>query len=246
MNRIVTYLALGAITMLSAALGNHAKGEDAAPYFRANHGFNLGLNEMVDLSEIEGFEKVRRTADLARFASKVPGAVGFTAHPLFENGQQYRLASAVLWYTHLSPANMSWPLELFDEKEAKKQPGEAATEAALAAAEAQISAKLNTAKELIDEGGRSGVLLHGQPSAHNVIARAVLQLGGEFQHTGKFRSYCGSCRSVALGGSPTHCGIGIQDQDHWNCCGSINKDGSCRFWELLLAREEAEQIRGAQ
>lgn len=245
MNRIFSYFTLGAIIVLSTALGNHAKAENEASYFEANHGFNLGLNEMVDLSEIEGFERVRSTADLARFASKVPGAVGFTAHPLFESGQ-HRLASAVLWYSHLSPSNMSWRLYLFDEKEAKKQPGEAATEEALAAAEAQISDKLKTAKELIDGSGRRGVILHGDQKEKNIVARAVLQLSGTFQHTGEFGSNCAGCRSVVLGGTPARCGLGIQGKDHMNCCGSITKDGFCRYWELLLAREKAEQIRVRQ
>ncbi len=245
MNQIFSYFALAAIIVLSTALGNHAKAENEASYFEANHGFNMGLNEMVDLSEIEGFERVRSTADLARFASKVPGAVGFTAHPSFESGQ-HRFASAVLWYSHLSPSNMSWRLYLFDEKEAKKQPGEAATEEALAAAEAQISDKLKAAKELIDDGGRRGVILPSDQKEQNVVARAVLRLGGAFQHMGKFGASCGGCRVVILGGSPAHCGLGIKGQDHFNCCGAINKDDFCRYWELLLALEEAEQIRIAQ
>ena len=90
-------------------------------YFRASHGFNGGLQEMVDLSKREGFDAIRTIGDAARFASEVPGAVGFTAHPDFGKGTRY--ASAVVWYTKLSPTESSWALYLFDKKEAQKNPG---------------------------------------------------------------------------------------------------------------------------
>src|SRR5678816_750092 len=79
-------------------------------YHRAKHGYSGGLTEMVDLSRAEGFDKVLTIEDLAAFASKVPGAVGFTAHPRFESGQRH--ARAVLWYTRLSPTESSWALYL--------------------------------------------------------------------------------------------------------------------------------------
>src|SRR5438105_3630344 len=75
---------------------------------------------MVDLSKREGFDAIRTLDDVARFASEVPGAVGFTAHPnKFENGPRY--ASAVVWYTKLSPTESSSFLYLFDKKEAQSR-----------------------------------------------------------------------------------------------------------------------------
>ena len=133
----------------------------AVEYFRASHGFSGGLEEMVDLSKREGFDAIRTIDDVARFASEVPGAVGFTAHPDFENGTRY--ASAVVWYTRLSPTQASWALYLFDKKEALKQPGDAPPAAAVAAAEAKVSSKMDEAGKLIAAGGTNGVKLAGDP-----------------------------------------------------------------------------------
>ena len=91
-------------------------------YFRAKHGDGNGLSKKVPLSVRKGFDSVRNIDDVAKFAAKVPGAIGFTAHPHFEQGTRY--ASAILWYTTLSSPQNSWPFYLFDETEAKKQPGD--------------------------------------------------------------------------------------------------------------------------
>src|SRR6185436_13824263 len=77
--------------------------ESGLKYHRAKHGYSGGVTEMIDLARVEGFDKVLAIEDLAAFASKVPGAVGFTAHSNFESGVRH--ARAVLWYTncpHLS------------------------------------------------------------------------------------------------------------------------------------------------
>ena len=128
-------------------------------YFHAMHGFNGGQCEVVDLSKLEGFDAVRTIDDVAKFAAKVPGAIGFTAHPDFQDDT--RLASAVIWYTGLSSGGSSWRLYLFDETEAKKKPGEKPRAEALAAAEAKVIAKMETAKELIKKSGSNGVKLTG-------------------------------------------------------------------------------------
>src|SRR6185436_17173457 len=128
-------------------------------YHRAKHGYSGGVTEMIDLARVEGFDKVLAIEDLAAFASKVPGAVGFTAHSNFESGVRH--ARAVLWYTKLSPPQSSWALYLFDETEAKKHPGQAPKASALAAAEARVSGKLKIAQELMDAGGTNGVKLSG-------------------------------------------------------------------------------------
>lgn len=120
-------------------------------YYRAAHGFNGGMTSMIDLSEFEEFNDARTLDDVARLASQVPGAVGFTAHPDFADGTRY--ASAVLWYTKLSPTSDSWGLYLFDEAEAKKKPGAAPRAEAVAAAEARA---------LIDTSGPEGVELSGE------------------------------------------------------------------------------------
>jgi len=174
-------------------------------YFQASHGFNGGLCEMVDLSKREGFDAIRTIDDVARFASEVPGAVGFTAHPNFENGTRY--ASAVVWYTKLSPAQSSWALYLFDKKEAQKNPSDAPRAAAVAAAEAKVSSKMDEAKKLIAGSGSNGVKLVGNPAECKVLALAVLRQGGLFEHTGKFAvGGCGGCRNVVTGGNPGSCG----------------------------------------
>ena len=103
-------------------------------YFRAKHGDGNGLSKKVRLSMRKGFDSVRNIDDVAKFAAKVPGAIGFTAHPHFEQGT--RAASAILWYTTLSSPQNSWPFYLFDETEAKKNPGDKPRTEAHAAAEA--------------------------------------------------------------------------------------------------------------
>ena len=220
---------------------DHETQSDSVPeHFRASHGYNGGLCEMVDLSELEGFDAVRTIDDLARFASEVPGAVGFTAHPGFENGTRY--ASAVLWYTNLSSTSSSWALHLFDRTEAQKSPGDAPRAAAVAAAEAKVSGKMKTAKDLIDAGGPGGVKLVGDSDERKVLALAVMRLGGSFEHTGTFGvANCGWCRSVVSGGNPSRCGHGVQGKEHWNCCGATDKVSHCRYWELIKAQDDRRQ-----
>ncbi|MFO1498102.1 MAG: hypothetical protein U1G07_06860 [Verrucomicrobiota bacterium] len=208
-------------------------------YFQAAHGFDGGLSEMVDLSKLDGFDEIRTVSDLARFASKVPGVVGFTAHPNFEEGTRH--ASAVLWYTRLSPTGSSWPLYLFDEQEAQKKPGGVPRQAAVAAAEAKISSKMEQARELIAAAGPKGVNLDG-PFNDKALAFAILRLDGTFAHTGSYETdRCGRCRSVIPGGDPGSCGLGVQHQEHWNCCGSTDKTGRCDYWKLVKAQDEARQ-----
>lgn len=219
---------------------NETQSDSVPEYSRASHGFDGGLTEMVDLSELEGFDTVRTIDDLAQFASKVPGAVGFTAHPHFETGTRY--AKAVLWYTNLSSRSSSWALYLFDKSEAQKSPGEAPSSAAAAAAEAKVSGKMKEAKELIEAGGPSGVKLIGDHDEWKVLALAVIRLGGSFEHTGEFGvAHCLSCRSIVSGGNPSRCGHGVQDKEHWNCCGATDKVVHCRYWELIMAREDSGQ-----
>ena len=208
-------------------------------YFRASHGFNGGLHEMVDLSKREGFDAIQTLDDVARFASEVPGAVGFTAHPDFENGTRH--ASAVVWYTKLSPTEFSWALYLFDKKEAKKNPGDAPRAAAVAAAEAEVSSRMGEAEELIAAGGTNGVKLVGEPDERKVLALAVLRLGGLFEHEGEFAvGRCVGCRTVVPGGNPGSCGLGVQNKKHWNCCGSTNEGGYCDYWKLIKAQDDSK------
>ena len=207
-------------------------------YFRASQGFNGGLQEMVDLSKREGFDAIRTIDDVARFASEVPGAVGFTAHPDFANGTRY--ASAVVWYTKLSPTESSWVLYLFDKKEAQKNPGDAPRAAAVAAAEAKASSKMDEARKLIAAGGTNGVKLVGDPEECKVLALAVLRLGGLFEHTGEFAvGRCGGCRTVVSGGNPGSCGLDVQNKKHWNCCGSTNEGGYCDYWKLIKTQDDS-------
>ncbi len=154
----------------SEAVGTQAEATIPAPtYFKAKHGFDGGLFEMIELSQREGFDTVRTIDDLARFASSVGGAIGFTAHPNFEAGT--RSAQAVLWYTRLSPVDASWPLYLFDEREARKLPSAAARSEAMAAAEAKISGKMEQARRLIAAGGQRGVKLVGNPEERAKCSR---------------------------------------------------------------------------
>jgi RNA polymerase sigma factor (sigma-70 family) len=221
--------------------------EAARDYFRASHGFGGGLQEMVDLSKREGFDAIRTIDDVARFASEVPGAVGFTAHPDFERERlPYRSAHAVLWYTKLSPTDSSWTLYLFDNEEAQKKPGDAPREAALAAAETKISSKMDQARELIATGGTNGVTLVFDPHEYPdecKVALAVLRLGGVFAHTGEFADgRCLGCRSVVSGGNGRSCGLGVRDKKHWNCCGSTNEGGYCDYWKLIKAQDDREDV----
>jgi hypothetical protein len=198
------------------------------------------LVEIVDLSNRGGFDAIRTIDDVARFAAEVRGAVGFTVHPQFENGTRY--ASAVVWYTKLSPASSSWPLFLFDGKEARKKPGDAPREAAVAAAQAKVSSKMEEAKALMATAGPNGVRLVGDPSERKVLALAVLRLGGLFEHAGEFTvGRCGGCRNVIPGGNPSSCGLGVQNKKHWNCCGSTNETGSCDYWKLIKTQDDSTQ-----
>jgi hypothetical protein len=194
---------------------------------------------MVDLSQREGFDAIRTIDDVARFASEVPGAVGFTAHPDFGNGTRY--ASAVVWYTKLSPTESSWALYLFDKKEAQKSPGDAPRAAAVAAAEAKVSSKMDEARELIAAGGTNGVKLVGDPVECKVLALAVLRLGGLFEHTREFAvGRCVECRNVVPGGNPRSCGLDVQNKKHWNCCGSTNEGGYCDYWKLIKTQDDSK------
>ena len=210
-------------------------------YFRAMHGFDGGQTEMVDLSKLEGFDTLRTIDDVAKFAAKVPGAIGFTAHPDFQNDT--RLARAVIWYTGLSSPQNSWPLYLFDETEAKKKPGEKPRAEALAAAEAKVIAKMETAKELIKKSGSSGVKLSGTYHEQKALALAIIRLGGSFEHVGEFgTSKCVGCRSVVAGGTPRLCGLGVQKKKHWNCCGSTKEKGHCQYWQLIKVQDETNRL----
>ena len=208
-------------------------------YFLAMHGFGDGLVEMVDLSTREGFDTVRTIDDVAKFAAKVPGATGFTAHPNFQDDT--RLASAVIWYTGLSSPQNSWPIYLFDETEAKKKPGERAHPEALAAAEAKVIAKMETAKELIEASGSRGVKLTGDFDDQQVLALAIMRLGGSFEHNGEFgTTNCVGCRILVSGGAPFLCGLGVQKKKHWCCCGSTEKKSHCQFWQLIKKQNKSD------
>jgi hypothetical protein len=224
----------------SSVADNETQSDSVPEYFRASHGFGGGLTEMVDLSELEGFDTVRTIDDLARFASEIPDAVGFTADSRFENGTR-RDAEAVLWYTNLSSPRSSWALYLFDKTKAQKSPGEAPSTVAAAAAEAKVSSKMKEAKDLIEASGPSGVKLIGDFDERKVLALAVIRLGGAFEHTGEFGVDCHSCRSVVSGGNPSRCGHGIQNKEHWDCCGATDKAGQCRYWVLIKAQDDASQ-----
>ena len=208
-------------------------------YFLAKHGFGSGLSEMVDLSMRKGFDSVRNIDDVAKFAAKVPGAIGFTAHPHFEQGMRY--ASAILWYTELSSPQNSWSLFLFDETEAKKKPGDKPRSEALAAAEAKVHSKMERAKELIEKNGSRGVKLTGDPEDQQVLALAIMRLGGSFEHNGEFgTTNCVGCRILVSGGAPFLCGLGVQKKKHWGCCGSTEKKSHCQFWQLIKKQNKSD------
>ncbi len=240
MNRLGLLCMIVCVMGLARSEGDDAKQEKPPRYYQANHGIDGGLEEMVDLSKMEGFEEARTIDDVARLAAKVPGAVGFMAHPLFEMGDRY--AIAVLWYSHRSRTESSWPLHLFDEAEAKKRPGEAATPAALVAAELRISAKLPAAQALMDAGGARGVKISPADGDYNeqmVMALAVMRLGGFFAHSGQFgKDDCIGCRNVVRGGTPEKCGLGVKKVKHWNCCGAEAGTNRCRYWELIKAQND--------
>ena len=208
-------------------------------YFLAKHGFGSGLSEMVDLSMRKGFDSVRNIDDVAKFAAKVPGAIGFTAHPHFEQGMRY--ASAILWYTELSSPQNSWSLFLFDETEAKKKPGDKPRSEALAAAEAKVHSKMERAKELIEKNGSRGVKLTGDPEDQQVLALAIMRLGGSFEHNGEFGTKnCGGCRILVPSGAPFLCGLGVQKKKHWGCCGSTEKKSHCQCWPLFKKQNTSD------
>jgi len=245
MNRLCLISLIACALIVATANGDESKRENGQEYYRADHGFDGGLTEMTDLTKVEGFDKVLTKNDLARFASKVPGAVGFTVHPQFESGKRY--ARAVLWYTRLSPTESSWALYLFDETNAKKKPGEAPEAFAVAAAEAKVAGKLGIAQKMIAAGGTNGVKLSGDYEDRKVLALAVMRLGGKFVHTGEFgASQCGSCRTVMSGGNPRSCGLGVRNVKHWNCCGASEDVRYCRYWELIKAQDEAEPARAPE
>ena len=207
-------------------------------YVRAKHGFGSGLIEMVDLSTREGFDTVRTIDDVAKFAAKVHGAIGFTAHPDFQDDT--RLASAVIWYTGLSSPQNSWPLYLFDETEAKKKPGGKPRAEALAAAEAKVQSKMAMAKELIEASGSRGVKLTGDYEERIVLALAIMRSGGSFEHNGEFgTTNCSGCRSVVSGGTSRLCGLGVKKKSHWTCCGATEKKSHCQYWPLIKAQDES-------
>jgi hypothetical protein len=187
----------------------------------------------------KGFDSVRNIDDVAKFAAKVPGAIGFTAHPHFEQGMRY--ASAILWYTELSSPQNSWPLYLFDETEAKKKPGDKPRSEALAAAEAKVHSKMERAKELIEKNGSRGVKLTGDPEDQQVLALAIMRLGGSFEHNGEFGTKnCGGCRILVPSGAPFLCGLGVQKKKHWGCCGSTEKKSHCQFWPLFKKQNKSD------
>ena len=215
--------------------------EPKAPkYYEAKHGFNGGDIAQVDLSKLDGFDRIRTVDQLALFATKVPGAIGFTAHPEFETGERY--ADAIISYTTLSPTNESWKLYLYDKLEADKLPGSAPNPRAEMAFEARVQAKMEEARKLITSNGAMGVKLVGNHSDVLPLAYAILRLKGRFQHTGFVSAdICIGCRSVVPGGNPRKCGMGLLRADHWNCCGQAKKTEHCRYWELIKGADDLRQ-----
>ena len=104
---------------------------------------------------------------------------------------------------------------------------------------ARVSGKMDEARELIAAGGTNGVKLVGNPGERKVLALAVLRLGGLFEHTCAFAvGPCAGCRTVVPGGDAASCGLGVQNQRHWTCCGSTNEGGYCDYWKLIKAGED--------
>jgi hypothetical protein len=90
------------------------------------------------------------------------------------------------------------------------------------------------AKELIEASGSLGVKLTGDPEDQQVLALAIMRLGGSFEHNGEFGTKnCGGCRILVPGGAPFLCGLGVQKKKHWGCCGSTEKKSHCQFWPLF-------------
>lgn len=218
-------------------VGNAWSEDKSEPmYFRAKHGYNGGSENMVDLSKLDGFDQVRNLDDIARFARKVPGAIGFTAHPNFEKGTRY--ARAVISYTSLSPTRESWKLYLYDRAEAEKPPGSAPGAGAELAFEGRIQAAMGEARKLIDSSGADGVNFRSH-SADIPLAYAVMRLGGTFAHTGEFGTrFCTGCRNIVKGGSPAKCALGVLKIGHWSCCGSTKEAGHCEYWKMWKAEED--------
>jgi len=117
MKKLSKISALGIALLAATAFADQEHEGKQPKYFHAEHGYNGGEYEAVDIQKLEGFEAIKTLDDLAKFAAKVPGAIGFTAHPDFEKGM--RLASVMMSYTRRSPKSESWALYLFDEKDAK-------------------------------------------------------------------------------------------------------------------------------
>ncbi|GAA5496407.1 hypothetical protein Rhal01_02590 [Rubritalea halochordaticola] len=218
------------ILLLSLILTSDAHCQQAQSYHQAQHGFSGGLYRIIDLSRQDGFVQAKSLDGLSQLARKVPGAIGFTAHPDFERGVRY--AHAILWYDRLSRTNQSWPLYLFDQEEAQKQPGEAASKRSLAAAEDAIISKLLVAQQAINKAGQDGVVLTGKEHVTSVLAYAIVRLGGKIRHHGHFGAACTGCRSVVPGGNTQHCGKAIQGIEHWSCCGQAKQETFCKYWEL--------------
>lgn len=234
MSKCITILgALFSIVLVASALSDEKTNPE---YFPAKHGYNGGSENMVDLTELKGFDQVRNLDDIARFARRVPGAIGFTAHPDFENST--RLASAVISYTSLSPTNESWRLYLYDRVEAMKPPGSAPRPGAELAFEERIEAAMDQARKLLAASGAEGVNLRSN-SSDIALAYAVLKLGGTFAHTGEFGTrFCTGCRNIRTGGNPAKCALGVSKVAHWSCCGSTDEDGRCEYWKMLKAEED--------
>jgi hypothetical protein len=245
MGRLLTVsILLGVLVIVSAcqrqqpSIAHSEEGKGSVPeYFRANHGYNGGLKEMVDLRNCEGFDALKTKDDVARFAAEIPGAIGFTLHPEFEKGARY--AEAVLWYTKLSSMSLSWGLYLFDKQEAEKSPGDTPRPEAVAAAEAKVSAGMEEARKMIDEAGAKGVNPVGDYEEKKALALAVMHLDGKFEHFGEYGTdSCGGCRTVVSGGTPEKCGHGVANEKHWTCCGSTEESGYCQYWELIKAQDD--------
>lgn len=239
MKAFLCSLGVPVLLLIAVAAGEEAKPAQPPPkYFPAQHGYNGGLKGLVDLSERDGFDAVRTLDEVAAFAAKVPGAIGFTAHPQFEHGKRH--AQAVLWYSRRSKPELSWVLHLFDAAEAQKQPGEAVKAAALLAAERQVANMLPTAEGLIKEGGAGGVRFGAELAYEEkkLLALAVLRVGGFFAHGSEFGAECGSCRSVVPGGNPEKCAAGMLKVKHWTCCGAEAGVSHCRYWALIKAQDD--------
>ena len=234
MSKCITILGTLCAIILVGTAGSEDKPE--LKYFLAKHGFSGGSQNMVNLSKLAGFDQVRNLDDIARFARRVPGAIGFTAHPNFENGTRY--ASAMISYTSLSPTNESWKLYLYDRAEAEKLPGSAPTAAAELTFEVRIQAAMAEARKLIDSSGADGVILRGH-GEDVPLAHAVMRLGGTFAHTGEFGTrFCTGCRNILKGGTPAKCPLGVLKIGHWSCCGSTDGAGHCEYWKMWKAEED--------